>query len=83
MLYYGKIDLSERIDLTKSTDNKECVVCHYWFFNNGFKFRNSVCKGYHDLTMFCLNLSDIVISTIKGVDYRRIIHGINKSEAIH
>ena len=33
--------------------------------------------------MFYLNISDIAIITVKGVDYRCIIHNIRKSEAIH
>ena len=31
--------------------------------------------------MLCLNISDIAIVTVKGVDYRCIIHDISKSEA--
>ena len=31
----------------------------------------------------CLNISDIAIITDKGVDYRCIIHDINKSEELH
>ena len=53
------------------------------FFNYGFKFQNSVCNSCHDLTISYLNISDIVIITVKGVDYRCIIHGISKSEAIN
>ena len=52
------------------------------YFNNGFKFLNSVWNGCHDLTIFCLNLRDIAIMTVKGIDYRCIIHAINKSETI-
>ena len=68
MLHYDKITLCERIDLTKSKNSKECIVCHYSCFNHGFKFHNSVCNGCHDLKMLCLNLSDIVIITIKDED---------------
>ena len=32
--------------------------------------------------MLCRNLSDIAIITVKGIDYRRIIHDINKFEVI-
>ena len=32
--------------------------------------------------MLCLNLSDIAITTVKGVNYHCIIQDINKSEAI-
>ena len=33
--------------------------------------------------MLSVNISDIAIITTKGVDYRCIIHDINKSEAIN
>ena len=33
--------------------------------------------------MLCLNLSEIAIITVKGIDYFCIIHDISKSEAIH
>ena len=33
--------------------------------------------------MLCLNISDIALITVKGVDYCCIIHDISKSEAIH
>ena len=38
MLYYYKIDLSEGINVAKSINSKECMICHYWTFNHGFKF---------------------------------------------
>ena len=81
MLYYDRIDLSEGIDLTKSNRSKECMIWHYWFFNYGFKFQDSVCNGCHDLTILCLNISNVAIVTVKIVDYPCIIHNISKSEA--
>ena len=74
MLYYDKIDISEGIHLAKSNNSKECMICHYWFFNQGFKFQDYVCNYCHDLTMLSVNLSNIAIFTIKNVDYRCIIH---------
>ena len=82
MLYYDRIDISEGIDPAKSNDNKECMICHYWFFNHEFKFQDYVCNGCHNLTMLCLNISDIAIITIKGVDQHCIVYYITKSEAI-
>ena len=29
MLYYNRIDLSEGVDVGKSNNSKECIVCHY------------------------------------------------------
>ena len=60
------------------------MICCFWFLNHGgFKFQDSVCNGYHALTMLCLNISDIIISTVKNVYYRCIIHNISKSELIN
>ena len=82
MLYNDRIDVSEGIDLTRSNNSKECMICHYWFFNNGFKIEDSVCNECHDLTMLCLNINDITIITVKNVDCHCIIYNIRKSEAI-
>ena len=32
MLYYDRIDGSERIDDNKTSASKECDDCHYWYF---------------------------------------------------
>ena len=32
MIYYDKIDVSERIDVNRKNVSKECDVCHYWYF---------------------------------------------------
>ena len=44
------------------------MICHFWFFNPGFKFQDSAYNGCHDLTILCFNLSDIAIITVKNVD---------------
>ena len=59
------------------------MICHHRFFNHGFKFQDNVCNGCHDLSMLCLNISDIAIITVKNVDYRCIMYNISESEAIH
>ena len=79
MLYYDRIDISKGIDLLKSNKSKECMICHNWFFNHGFKFQYYVWNGCHDLKMLSVNISDIAVITIKNVDYWFIIHNINKS----
>ena len=39
MLYYEIIDVSEGIDINKTSASKECDICHRWYFlNKGFKF---------------------------------------------
>ena len=50
MLQYREIDVSEGIDVNKTSSSKECELCHYWFFKDlGFKFEEHVCNGSHDL----------------------------------
>ena len=59
------------------------MICHYWFFNRGLKFEDSVCNDCHDLTMLSVNISNIAIMTIKYVDNCCINHNISKSEAVN
>ena len=59
MLFYVRTDISEGIDVTKSSDSKECTICHYWYFKHGFKFQKSFYNGCHDLLMLSLDISDI------------------------
>ena len=47
-----------------------------------FKLRCDACNRYHDVLM-SINLNDIAILNIPGVDYRCIINGISKSEAVN
>ena len=66
MLYYNRIDIREGTDLAKSNRSKERTDFHYWIFNHVFKFQDSVCNDCHDLTMVCLNISNITIITVKS-----------------
>ena len=59
MLYYDRTDISKGIYSTKSNISKESMICHFWFFNHGFKFQDSVSNGCHDLTISCHSISDI------------------------
>ena len=84
MLHYDRIDVSEGIDVNKTSASKECDICHYWYFlNYSFKFQPNVCNRCHDLLMMSINLSDIAILNIKGSDYWFIISLISKNEAIN
>ena len=46
MLYYDIIDVSEGIDVNKTSSSKECNICHYWYFlDEGFKFQHDICNS--------------------------------------
>ena len=81
MLYYDRTDISEGMDLAKSSNSKESMYYHYWFFNYGFNFQDYECNGCHDLTKLSVDISDITIITVKNAHYRCIIHSITKSQA--
>ena len=87
MLYYDRIDVSERIDINKTSASKECRIFHYWYFlNNDFNFQIYVCNRCHNLLInSCqlMNLSDIAILNLKGANYGYLISRVNKSEAIN
>ena len=84
MLYYDRIDVSEGIDVNKTSSSKEYDVCHYcYFLNFSFKFQPNVSKRCHDLLMMSVNLSDIAILSNEAYDYCCIISLISKSEAIN
>ena len=83
MLYFDRNDVSERIDVNKTSKAKKCDVCNHWYFlNKGFKFQPYICNRCHDLLMMSMNLSDIAILKIENADYCCIITEISKSEAI-
>ena len=83
MLYYDRIDISEGIDVNKTSGSKECDVFHYsYFLNYSFKLQQNVCNRCHDLLMMSVSLSNITILNIKNSDYHCIISLISKNEAI-
>ena len=78
-----KIDVSEEIDINKTSASEECMFCHYWYFKDiGYKFQPYVCNGCHTLSMIGYEFKNIAILNAKGVDYRCILLGISKNDAI-
>ena len=83
MIYYDRIDVSEEINVSKSSEPKEYDICHYWYsLKKEFKFQSYVCNRCHVLVMMSMSYSDTAISNIKGSDFRCIISGISKSITI-
>ena len=83
MIRYNKIDVSEGIDVNKTSASKGCGLCHYWFFKDiGFKFEEYVCNGCHDLLTMTNSLKDIAILSAKGATFRCILMGISKNEGL-
>ena len=68
MLYNEWTDIGAGTYPAKSNNSKECMICHYWFFNLGFEFEDHMCNGCHDLIMLSVNVSNIPIITVKNYD---------------
>ena len=81
MLCYDRIDVSEGIDVNKTSASEESDF-HYWYLvNYSFKFQPNVCNRCHDLLMMSIKFSNITILNIKGSDYLCIISLISKNDS--
>ena len=71
MLEYDRIDISESIDVNKTSGSKKCDICHYWhFLDKNFSYESYLCNGYYDLMQKAMNFNDVAIVSIKRNDYR-------------
>ena len=62
MLEYGKIDISDRIDVNKTNLSKEYDICHYWYFKDiGFKYEKYLCISCHDLMQKAMSFNNTAI----------------------
>ena len=80
MIYFDRIDVTEGIDVKKTSASNECDICHYWYFSNySFKFQPNVCNSCHNLLRISMKLSVVAILYIKGSGYYFIIRLISKN----
>ena len=83
MLEYDRIDISEDIDINKTSTSKECNICHYWYFlDKNFNYKPYLCNACHDLMQKAMNFNDVAIVSIKGNDYRINFWYMSKNDAI-
>ena len=81
VLHFNRMDVSEGINVNKTSASKECIICCY-FLKRRFKFQSDVCYGCHDVLTMPKNFIDITILNIHGIDYCCIINGLSKREAM-
>ena len=76
-----KTDVSEGIDIYKTSLSKECELCHYWYFKDvDFRFEEHVCNKCHDVLITAYELKTIAILSVGGATFRCILWGINRNE---
>ena len=84
MLEYDRIDLSEGIDVNKTSLSKECDICHCWYFKNiGFKYEKYLCNGCHDLMQETMSFDNVDVVYIKGSASRIHFWYMSKDDAIN
>ena len=84
MLEYAGIDISEGIDMNKTSASKDSDICHYWYFlDKSFNCEPYLCNGCHDLMQKAMNFNDVAIVSIEGNDYRIHFWYMRKDETIN
>ena len=83
MLEYDRIDISEGIDIDKTSKSKECNICHYWYFlDKNFSYEPFFSNECHDLMQKAMSFKNVATVSIKGNDYRIHFCYISKNDAI-
>ena len=83
MLEYDRIDISEGIDVNKTSALKECDICHYWYLKDiGFKYEPDLCNRCHDLMQKAMSFNNVAIVYVKEKAYRIHFWYISKDDAI-
>ena len=83
MLQYQKIDVSEGIDINKTSASKECELYHCYFFKDiEFKYEEHVCNKCNDLLTIAYSLKELEILNAKGATFGCILMGISKNEGL-
>ena len=84
MLEYNRIDISEGIDINKSSNtSKEYGICHYWYFLDiNFSYQPYLCNGCNDLMQKAMSFNDLAIVSIKGSNYRIYFWYMSKTDVV-
>ena len=84
MLEYDKIDISEGIDINKTSKSKESKICHYWYFKDiSFKYEPHLFNGCHNLMQEAVSFNNIDIIYVKNSAYRIHFWYMSKDDAIN
>ena len=71
MLDYDRIDLSEGIDVNKTSNSRECSFCHYYYFLDiNFNYQKYLCDGCHDISMKANSMQNLAIVYSDSNAYR-------------
>ena len=82
MSEYDRIDISEGIDVDKTNESKECMICHYWYFlNKKFSYGPYLCGGCYNIIQKFIDSTNIAIVDVRESTYRIYVLDMRKCEA--
>ena len=81
---YDRIDISEEIDVNKTSLPKECDICRYWYFKDiGFRYEPNFTNDCHDLMQKVMAFNNVTIIYVKRSAYRIHFWYMAKDDAIN
>ena len=84
MIEYDRIDISEGIDVNKTSSSRECRLCHYYYYLDiNFYYQKYLYDGCHDMSMKASSMQNLAIAYNKGNAYRINFVFISKDNAIN
>ena len=82
MLEYGRIDISEGINVDMSNKSKESMLCHYYYYlYKNFSYGPYLCDGCYNIMQKCNKFKNIAIVHVKKSVYRIYFLYISTREA--
>ena len=84
MIEYDRVDLDKGIDVNKTSNSRECWLCHYWYFlDKNFNYQKYYCDGCHDMSMKAISINNLAIVCSKGDAYRSHFWNMSKDDVIN
>ena len=72
----------DRIDVDKTNESKEYMLCHYWYFlNKNFSYGPYLCDGCYNIMQKSNYSKNIAIVHVKKIAYKIYFLDMSKREA--
>ena len=75
MLEYDRTDVSEGIDINKTTHSLECRVCQNWYFLEiNCSYQLLICNACHDLLQKFISFVDLITILMNNEAKKKNLH---------
>ena len=84
MLEYDSIDISQEVDVNKTSSSKERDICHYLYFKDiDFRYEPYLWNGCHDLMQKAVSFNNVAAVYVKGSACRINFWYISKNDGFN